>query len=271
MQVEHDGLPREKHWDAIGLFDNEEIIAQRRELENSFQRGNEVIYCRPTDVGLKCISTRIDENNALGGIIEEGTKSDFYFGKRKKFNRDGKYKNKPASEKIDPEEKRFEAWLIRNALCNNLRLSMPKDSANLLFVNSQWRFEKLNDEEKKLFANEKGRQYLDILAFDIDSGHFVVVELKKANAKDRGKALQQAQIYCNKLERHANEFSGFFLAMLKGMIKMYVDSPTEQKKLTGSLAQFEKNGSVKKFVPCAIEPIGKITAHGIDVQIGRIQ
>ena len=58
MENEHDGLPRQKHWDAISMFDNEEIIAQRRELESSFQRGNEVIYCRPTDVGLKCISTR---------------------------------------------------------------------------------------------------------------------------------------------------------------------------------------------------------------------
>ena len=269
MKNGNSGLPREEHRAAIALYSDQEIIEQRKQLQRLIGH-DEVIYCRPVDKGhLKCISTRIDGNFALTGIRESGTKGDFYFGKLKRINNDWTYENKHSTGKSDPEEKRFEAWLIRKALCNSLK--MPKILENLLFVNSQWRFEKPNDDEKIVSSTEKGKQFPDILAFNIENGHFVVVELKKTNAPDEDRASEQAEAYCRKFENKAGAFYTFFLDALKGMINMYVESPTDRKELGDKVDDFKKrakeSGFEIKFDLVAIRPKEKVLSHSDDVQI----
>ena len=160
-----------------------------------------------------------------------------------------------SKNKIDILEKNFEAWLIQHALKNNLCMHKDDRLKNLLFVNSQWRFELLSEEEKKKLANIKGKQYIDILAFNPAQENFVVIELKKNGAKDWENAKEQAQLYCDKF--NAGDFSVFFLKLLKNMVTWYVVDPEKQNNLILQIERLQNNKKLE-FKAMAIKPSANI-------------
>ena len=252
---------------AVELMKKKEIIDQVRELEMKLGK-EQMIYCRPTDDGLKCISTQIDDNNAMTGIVEEGKTKDFYFGARKRLVAERKYTYKSPQGNKEGAEGRFEAWLIYQALKNDLQL--PGTLEHLLFVNSQWRFDKHQEENTEDISNTKrGKQFLDLLAFDVDTKKFVVIELKKKGAEDQGSAIHQAAKYCAKLEKHSAEFSNFFLELLSSMVLMYVQ-PSKQDKLMESVRKISQEKGKLEFVPMAIAPINEFKNNNSIVQFGEI-
>ena len=267
MSLETNGLPRKGHLKAVELMIKKEIIVQVRELEMKLGK-DQRIYCRPTDDGLKCISTQIEDNNAMTGIVEEGNTKDFYFGPKKRLLTEKKYIYKSPRRNKDGAEGRFEAWLIYQALKNDLQL--PDGLEHLLFVNSQWRFDKQQEEDKvNISTTKRGKQFLDLLAFDVDAKRFIVIELKKKGAEDRSFAKEQAAKYCAKLEKHPKEFSEFFLELLSNMILMYV-KPSKQDKLMESVRKIKQEKVGLEFVPMAIEPISEIINNNSIVQFREI-
>ena len=71
--------PREGHNKAVALMQNKEVKKQVEDLEKAL---NDVIYLRPIENGLKCISTKIGDNRAMTGILEDDSTKDFYFGEK---------------------------------------------------------------------------------------------------------------------------------------------------------------------------------------------
>ena len=254
------------HQKALELMGKREINEQIKTLQELLGF-NEVIYIRPVDNKLKCISTRIEGNNAMTGIVEEDTIKDFYFGPQKRLKVNSHYRFKNPPHKND-EEKRFEAWLIRHALKNNLRLHGSLE--NLLFVNSQWRFE--NDKEDGIQGQTKpkiGKQYIDLLAFDIITEDFVVIELKNKAAIDRKTAIDQAESYCAKFKQNQTGYSIFFLKLLSNMIGLY-GQQLDKQQIDNLLHAVENNNKQINFVPMTLEPMSDILSSDCSIQIREI-
>jgi len=103
------------------------------------------------------------------------------------------------------QEKRLEAYLIRDAQTN--QLCIPGFPKRLRFINSQWRIH-----------GAGGDQFPDLLAVDLVSHHLVLIELK---VEPDPSAFDQVESYLRFFQKHSDQLDPFFSRLAQVMGELY--------------------------------------------------
>jgi len=197
---------REGHWIALQYMADPIF----REVKALFERYQQIVgvHFRPTDRGVTVVDLQRDSPRPGIGVGEDanllpGTKaSDIaptMWGRIAHLERVRRHTRKPY------QEKRLEAYLIRDAQAN--QLGIPGFPERLRFLSSQWRIHGAGED-----------QFPDLLAVDLVSHHLVLIELK---VEPDPSAFDQVESYLRFFQQHGDQLNPLFSRLAQVMGELY--------------------------------------------------
>ena len=197
---------REGHWMALQYMAHPMF----REVKALFERYEQIggVHFRPTDRGVTVVDLQRDSPRPGIGVGEDpnllpGTRaSDIaptMWGRVSHLERVRRHTRKLY------QEKRLEAYLIRDAQAN--QLCIPGFPERLRFINSQWQIH-----------GAGGDEFPDLLAVDLVSHHLVLIELK---VEPDPSALDQVESYVRFFQEHDDQLNPFFSRLAQVMGELY--------------------------------------------------